>query len=72
MSHDPETVGDRLQLALELFDFGVEMMAAKLRRDHPDLSPAQIAERIEGWLGERPGAEAGDGPGVPVALDRFR
>ncbi len=72
MDPGEETVGERLQLTLELFEFGVEMKAAKLRRDHPGADPAQIGQMIEDWLAERPGAEYGDGPGVPVALDRFR
>jgi hypothetical protein len=67
-----ETASDRLQLALEMFEFGVEMKAARLRREHPDATPAAIQRMIDDWLGERPGAEHGDAPGVPVPLDRFR
>jgi len=69
---DEETPADRLAVTFELFEFGVEMMAANLRRRHPDASPEEIEQRLEAWLAERPGAELGDGPGVPVPLARFR
>jgi len=69
---DEETVSDRLALTLELFEFGVEMMAANLRRRYPGATPAEIDRHVEAWLAERPGAEQGDGPGVPVPLVRFR
>jgi hypothetical protein len=48
------------------------MMAATLRRRHPEASPEQIERMLDAWLQERPGAEDGDGPGVPISLDRFR
>ena len=69
---DRETARDRLLAAFEMFEFGVEMMAATLRRRHPDASPEQIEEMLDAWLAERPGAEDGDGPGVAVSLERFR
>jgi hypothetical protein len=69
---DHETPADRLAMAFELFEFGVEMMAANLRRRHPGATPDEIERLLEDWLAERPGAELGDGPGVPVTLSRFR
>jgi hypothetical protein len=69
---DEETAADRLLMTLELFEFGVEMMAANLRRRHPEATPSEIDRYLEAWLAERPGAEHGDGPGVPVPLARFR
>ncbi|HEY6173608.1 MAG TPA: hypothetical protein VIX73_04155 [Kofleriaceae bacterium] len=70
--NDRETARDRLLVAFEMFEFGVEMKAAALRRRHPDASPEQLEHMLETWLAERPGAEHGDGPGVPVSLERFR
>lgn len=55
---DDETMRDRLFQTFELFEFGVEMMAANLRRKHPTATPAQIEELLEQWLAERP--ETGD------------
>ena len=66
MSDDHETVRDRLLQTFELFDFGVEMMAANLRRRHPEASPAQIEAMLEAWLLERPGAALGDSDGVAI------
>lgn len=67
-----ETLRDRLLATFEMFEFGVEMMATNLRRRHPHASPEEIERMIDDWLLERPGAELGDGPGVPVSLERFR
>jgi hypothetical protein len=69
---DEETPGERLAMTFELFEFGVEMMAANLRRRHPGATPDEIERLLEAWLAERPGAELGDGPGVPMPLARFR
>lgn len=69
---DEETPAERLALTFELFEFGVEMMAANLRRRHPGATPDEIERLLEAWLAERPGAELGDGVGVPVPLTRFR
>ena len=69
---DAETLRDRLLAAFEMFDLGVDMMAANLRRRHADASPEEIERLLDDWLLERPGAETGDGPGVPVSLERFR
>lgn len=69
---DDETASERLALALDLFEFGFEMMAANLRRRYPDATPQEIERRLDAWLTERPGAEHGDSCGVPVPLTRFR
>src|SRR5947208_3411106 len=46
---DGETAKDRLLAAFELFEFGVEMMAATLRRRHPEASPEQIERMLDAW-----------------------
>jgi len=50
----PETVLDRLLDTLDLYQLGVEMKLATLRRAHPELSPDQLEDRLEAWLVERP------------------
>ena len=60
-----ETPAQRLRLALDLFEFGTDMMRQKLRREHPDATEDEIQARLVAWLQERPGAELGDGVGRP-------
>jgi len=69
---DDETPADRLIQAFEMFEFGVEMMAATLRRRYPSASPEQIELLLEDWLAERPGASAGDADGTPISLTKFQ
>lgn len=69
---DTETLRDKLLATFEMFELGVEMMAANLRRRHPHATPEEIERLLDAWLLERPGAETGDGPGTPVPLERFR
>lgn len=67
---DLEAAARRLRLALDLFVTGEELMRQRLRREHPELSLAEIESRLEAWLRERPGAEHGDAPGRPVPWPR--
>ncbi len=62
-----EAIGQRLELALELAELGAEMYAAKLRRENPQLSAADVEERLVAWFQSRPGAEDGDSWGKRVA-----
>jgi hypothetical protein len=66
-SDDPDRqAGERLRLALELYEAGEQMMRARLRREHPDASDDEIEARLVAWLRDRPGATYGDGDGHPV------
>lgn len=65
VSADLEAAARRLRLALDLFQAGEEMMRQTLRRQHPELSAAEVEARLVEWLQERPGAEFGDAPGIP-------
>jgi hypothetical protein len=67
-----ETPRDRLIQAFEMFEFGVEMMAANLRRRHPNASSDEIERLLEAWLADRPGAELGDSDGTLVSPTTFR
>ena len=65
--HGPDSpVARRLRLALEMFEFGVAMQRARLRRLYPDEDDEAIGARIRDWLRTRPGAEHGDAWGRPV------
>ena len=59
------TPAERLRIALEMFDEGVELMRHNLARRHPEKSEAEIERLLIAWLHERPGAENGDGSGRP-------
>jgi hypothetical protein len=53
---------ERFRVALELFETGVELKRAALRRSHPGITPSRVEELLGEWLRERPGAPEGDGP----------
>lgn len=59
------TPAERLRIALEMHDEGVELMRQNLVRRHPDADAREIERLLTGWLHERPGAEHGDGEGRP-------
>lgn len=60
----------RLETAIELFDVALAMLRTRLRRDKPGISDAEVEAEVARWLGERKGAEDGDGVGRRVSLPR--
>jgi hypothetical protein len=54
---------DRIELALDLFDFGEEMFRQSLRRSELGITPADVDRRVAEWLRVRTGAAGGDGVG---------
>lgn len=65
MNASKTTPAERLRIALDLHDAGVEMMRQNLRRRHPDADEQEIERLLVVWLHERPGAEHGDAVGRP-------
>jgi hypothetical protein len=59
---------DAFRTTLDLFNTGLDLMRQNLRRTHPQANEEEIDRRLQQWLRERPGAEAGDCPGRPVDL----
>ncbi|MFW5967651.1 MAG: hypothetical protein ACOCV2_09050 [Persicimonas sp.] len=57
---------ERLRMAIDLAESGMQMRLAQLRREHPDASDAEINRRFKEWLLDRPGAEFGDAEGRPI------
>jgi Rv0078B-related antitoxin len=49
-----------MQVAFEMFEFGVAMREQRYRREHPLASDEEVAAFIQAWLLERPGAPDGD------------
>jgi len=68
-SADPELLRVRLRQAFDLFEAGVSMKRASLRREHPQAATEEIERRLRTWLQARPGAEHGDAVGRPRPLD---
>jgi hypothetical protein len=60
---DASTVpAERFRVALDLFETGVELKRAALRRANPDITPSRLEALLGDWLRDRPGAREGDGP----------
>ncbi|PRY48362.1 hypothetical protein BCF74_1519 [Knoellia remsis] len=57
------TPEERLRIALDLADAGVEMQRMRLRRENPGITDEQLDEAMATWFRHRPGAEFGDYPG---------
>jgi Rv0078B-related antitoxin len=49
-----------------MFEPGVAMKRAQLRREDPAADEQEITRRINLWLRTRPGAEYGDAEGTPT------
>ena len=44
----------KLALALDMHDFGVEIMRQNIRRRGPDLTEEEVTERLRVWLQDHP------------------
>jgi hypothetical protein len=60
----PEDVlREKLLVAFDLFEAGLDMRRQQLRRAYPDESDTEIERRLTEWLHDRPGAPHGDSAG---------
>jgi len=57
------TPEERLRIALEMADLGEQMVRARLCREHPDWTDADVQAAIARWRADRPDAPFGDYPG---------
>ena len=64
----PSSPADAFRTTLDLFETGLELMRQNLRRRHPAAGDEEIAQLLQAWLVDRPGAESGDCSGRPVDL----
>jgi hypothetical protein len=64
------TLSERLQLALQLAEEGLDIARARLRREHPTFDEPQIEEALAAWLRDRPPPGWGC-PGLRDAMHRF-
>lgn len=58
-----DAAGERLGIALELYQVGERMLRQRLRRERPQATSEEIDAEVSRWLQRRPGAEHGDFPG---------
>jgi len=66
------TPAQKLELSLDLFAYGCDVMRQNLRRTHPGAGDEAIEELLRAWLRTRPGAEHGDGVGRQAKWPRRR
>lgn len=55
----------RMAMAADLFDTALQMIRQNTLRRNPAASEEEIDAAIRAWLAKCPGAEHGDGEGVP-------
>jgi hypothetical protein len=60
-----ESASDRLRIALDMSEFGERMRLARMRRDNPQATDAELARELQCWRLSRPGAPDGDSAGMP-------
>lgn len=66
------TPARKLELSLDMFVYGCDMMRQNLRRRHAGADDQEIEELLRAWLRTRPGAESGDGVGRAGTWPRQR
>ncbi|WP_369689844.1 hypothetical protein [Nocardia coubleae] len=59
------TPAQRLRLALEMSEFGVQMYRTRMRRLYPNAPAAEIDAKVAAWLLSRSGT--GEAVGQPTA-----
>lgn len=64
----PETPEEKLRAAFAMHAAALDLLRQALRRRQPEISEERVEEQVVRWLRTRPGAEFGDGPGIPREL----
>jgi len=65
-----ETPAEKLRIAFSLIEVAERMLRQRLRREQPEISEDELEERVGAWYARRPGAEFGDGVGIPGTWPR--
>lgn len=71
MEQRPINAIKKMQVVEELLQIGKRAFLYKLKQQHPDWTAAQVEVALKDWYLHRPGAEHGDGDGVPGDISRF-
>ena len=61
----------KFEIVLELVELGERAFVYKLKKTNPLISPTEIEKAVRASYRDRPGAEMGDGVGVPGDIGRF-
>ena len=61
----------KFQMILELMELSERAFLYKLRKNNPNMDEAQVKLELTKWWQLRPGAEHGDGEGIPGDPKRF-
>lgn len=67
--NDAVDTRDRLLETLDMFDFGIELMASNLRRRYPNALPTELGQLLDDWLADR---RESPPDGQRVVTDRYR
>lgn len=67
-----ETAGEKLQLAFDMFEFGLDMQRKKLARLHPNKTPQELEALLTDWLQNPVTAPDGDCLGLPIPPSHFQ
>ena len=62
---------EKLAITEELLDIASFQFVRRLKEKNPSISEADIEIELVNWYRTRPGAELGDGPGVPADLKKY-
>ena len=65
-----ETPTEKLRITFALIEVAERMLRQRLRREAPGISEEALEERVAAWYARRPGAEVGDGVGIPATWPR--
>jgi hypothetical protein len=61
----PTREAQRFRLALDMYEFGEQMVRTRLRRSDPTATDEEIEAKVRAWRVARPGAPHGDAVGRP-------
>lgn len=61
-----------MEIAFELAEAAEQMKRMNLKRANPEATEEEIEQAIREWYSYRPGAEHGDGDGVPAGPKRWQ
>ncbi|MCU0715557.1 MAG: hypothetical protein MUD03_05465 [Pirellula sp.] len=65
------TAREKFEIISELFEMGRRAFIQKQKMKYPHITEEELDRLVQAWLRDRPGAEFGDGDGIPGDMKRF-